>query len=350
MPGILKSDASSCTNPLLPFFYQEEGLLKDIYALRFEICRIGSTTALVSVTVNMDTCELGGDKLSTGYYVGLLNPTVSSLDVGAYEIIWYYKVVSTSTEKLASYRFEVLDPRYFRISSRYESYVSSDVAQLAAYDLADRQRALMQASKEVDRLTGRLFFPKYMELLHTVRPSSKRIWLDQPIIGVGEIILESAGVVTGTLSTYELDNQAIRIYNRHLSGLLSPDDRDNPRIAFAAIGVPAASIEPAFFPSGVKNIRIKGAFGYTDPDGSPFGEVPQPLKDVVLYLAFRRLVDPLGIDPTLTSPGRIRSAKTRDQSISFDTSGYSSSSLTGDVRYDQILADYCRPPHVGVAG
>ena len=350
MPGILKSDASSCSNPLLPFFYQEEGLLKDIYALRFEVFRVSGATPLVSVTVNTDDCELGGDKLSTGYYIGQLNPTTSSLDVGPYEIVWYYKVESTSSEKVASYRFEILDPRYFRFSARFESYVGSDIVQLAAYDLQDRQRALMEASREVDRLTGRIFFPKYMELLHTVRPSSKRIWLDQPIIGVGEIILESAGVVTGTLSTYELDNQAIRIYNRHLSGLLSPDDRDNSRIAFASIGVPAASIEPAFFPSGVKNIRIKGAFGYTDPDGSPFGEVPQPLKDVVLYLAFRRLVDPLGIDPTLTSPGRIRSAKTRDQSISFDTSGYSSSSLTGDVRYDQILADYCRPFHVGVAG
>lgn len=350
MPGIVKGDASSCSNPLLPFFYQEEGLLKDLYALRFEVYRIGSASTVASGTVNMALCSEGGNKVSTGYYVAPLDPTVAGLDVGPYELLWFYQVSDGAAEKEASYRFEVLDPKYFRYSARYKAYVSSDVSQLSAYDVQDRQRALMEASKEVDRLTGRFFFPQHMDLIHTVRPSSKRIWIDQPIIGVGTITLESAGVVTGTLSTYDLDNQAIRIYNRHLSGLLSPDDRDNPRIAFATIGTPAASVEPAYFPSGVKNIRIRGAFGYTDPDGSPFGEVPQPLKDVVLYLAFRRLVDPMGMDPTLTSPGRIRSAKTRDQSISFDTSGYSSSSLTGDVRYDQILADYCRPPHVGVAG
>jgi hypothetical protein len=55
----------------------------------------------------------------------------------------------------------------------------------------------------------------------------------------------------------------------------------------------------------------------------------------------------------LQNPGRVKKAKTRDQEIQFDTKGSAgdaSSTMTGDVRLDNILLSYCRPSHVGVAG
>lgn len=351
MPSIVLGQASSCSNPLLPFFYQEGGLMADLYALRYEVFRLEQASILVSGTIDTDLCSEGGNKIATGYYVAPLDPQVEGLDEGPYEIVWYYKPASTDAEQATSYYFEVLNASYFRVSRAYEGYAASNASALSAYDAHERQQAIFDASRQVERLTERIFFPRYMALSQTVRPSSRVLWFDQPVIGLSSIVLESADVVIGTLSTYEVDITGMRVFNRHLGYLLSPDDRDNPKIAFANVGEPNLYIEPPMFPSGCKNVTVTGVFGYTDPDGGPFGIVPPPIAEVVTALAYKRLLDPLGKDPFLQQPGTVRSARTRDQSITFDTSGFSSSSsLTGDERLDKILLDYYRPPHVGVAG
>jgi hypothetical protein len=347
MPGIVLGEASSSTNPLLPFFYQDEGFLRDVFALRFEVYPSGSAS-----TVATGTTDLIDDRFDTGCYAAVLDPQSESMSAGAYEIVWYYKPSSTSAELEASYSFEVLSNKYFRSSTKFKSYLGSDDNALDGYDLEVRQKALEAASKEVDRITGRFFFPKHMILHHSIRPESRQMWIDQPVIGVSQIILESESVVTGTLSEYELDMSSIRVFNRHIAGLLSPDDRDNPRIAFAvAESESAEAVELAIFPIGVKNVKVTGVFGYTDPDGSPFGEVPSPLQDVIRTLAFRKVVDPTGTDVATWMPGRVKKAKTRDQEIQFDTSmQQGSTEMTGDPRLDGILIDFSRPPHVGVAG
>lgn len=349
MPGIVLGDASSCTNPLLPFFYQEDGFLVDINALRWEVFRAGSATVVASGTVNMDACP-DGQRVGLGRYVAALDPSAAGLVAGPHAIVWYYRVTDTSSELQASYKFEVLDPAHFRVSRQFESYVGSDVAALDEYDLADRQKMLWRMSKEVDRLTQRFFFPRYLELRHTVRPESKKIWLDQPIIGLSELVIEESGVITGVLDEYTLDNSTLRVYNRHLADVLSPDDRDNPRITFARVGIPADLVTVTNFPKGELNIRAKGAFGFTDPDGSPFGMVPLPLEEVVTTLALRQLQDPEASDWVSQNPGMVKKARTRDQEIQFDTSLSKYATMTGDIRLDEILVDYMRPTHVGVAG
>lgn len=349
MPGIVKGDSSSCAKPLLPFFYQESGLLKDVYSLRFSVFRIGSTTSLLDVTSNLDDCDSGGDKKDTGYYVAPLDTQALSLDTGSYEIVWYYKPVSTSTELTVSYFFEVLDPKYFRVSSAYEGYVASNNDSLEPWDLYKRQQAILNASREIEKITGRIFFPRYMTIKHSVRPKSTQVWLDQPIIAIQSVVLETANYVSGVVDQFDLDLGTLKVFNRHLSFLLSPDDRDDPKLAFAY--TEDNDFSPVIFPRGVQDVLITGVFGYTDPDGGPFGVVPSQISEATIYLAYRSLSDPLGADPFLQYPGRVRSAKTRDQSISFDTS-YSAgaTSETGDERIDRMLLKYHRPPHVGVAG
>jgi hypothetical protein len=350
MPGIVLGEVCSCANPLLPFFYQEDGFLKDVLSLRWEVFEADSAVAMASGTVNTDPCTEGGQRIGVGYYFANLNPQSAGLSAGPYSLVWHYKVTLESEELEAVYGFEVLDPARFRVGRQFEAYVSSDLEALDEFDLHVRQRALWQASKAVERITGRFFFPRFLTLRHTVRPETQKIWIDQPIIGVNEVTIEETGVVTGTLDQYTLDNSYLRVYNRHLSGLLSPDDRDNPRIAFATVGIPGEVVNLAKFPRGELGAIIKGAFAYTDPDGSPFGMVPSALEEVVAALAYRKVQDPSGIDLVLQNPGAVKKAKTRDQEVQFDTSVSKNATLTGDSRLDEILAGFMRPAHVGVAG
>lgn len=349
MPGIVKGEVASCARPLLPFFYQEEGILVDLYSLRYEVYPAGSTVLKASGTINQDGCDVGGNRVSAGYYVAPLDSSL--LDQGCHEIVWFYKTTGSSEELQLSYKFEVLNPAKFRTGIGYEAYVGSDHPLLDPFPMDDRQRFLQVVSREVDRLTGRFFFPKFITLKHSVRPPSSIIWVDQPIIGLASVVFESSGVVSSTLTETDVELEDLRIFNRHLAGVITPDDRDNPKIGFARVGRVVDLIEPPIFPTGLKNIKVEGVFGYTDPDGGPFGMVPLPLQEVVERLTYRRIVDPGGTDIMLQDPNRVKKAKTRDQEIQFDTSGYSSgSSMTGDARLDDILYDYFRPAHVGVAG
>lgn len=354
MPGIVKGESVSCSNPLLPFFYQELGLLLDLYSLRYEVFVPGRTTVVLSGIVNLDPCASGGNRLAQGYYIAPISTT--GLDIGTHEMLWHYKAAADSAEKAASYTFEVLDPKYFRAGSGYVGYVNSSEEVFSAYEPYLRQQMIQRASREVERLTGRFFFPRYMDIKHSVRPESSIVWLDEPIIGVSTVMVESLGVISSELQTTEVDLASLKIYNRHIGGLLSPDDRDNPRISFARLGSSSPYDSPSIFPWGEQNIVVTGVFGYTDPDGSPFGVTPASLQEVARILAYREIMDPTGTDYTLWHASSVTKARTRDQELQFGTGAgggggaASGGYLTGDPRLDDILINFMRPTHVGVAG
>lgn len=349
MPGIVIGETSSGVNPLLPFFYQTGGILTDIYALSFKVYSLESGLEVHSASINTDLVADGGDKIATGYYNAPLDPSGLSLSAGAYEIEWTYQVEDGGPELKAVYAFEVLGAK-FRTGTRYSAYATSDLSQLSSFSIEDRQKALNAVSREIDRLTGRFFFPRYMRIDLSVRPESAVLWVDQPIIGIGSVVLEYAGVVSDSLTTEDIQLANLRIFNRHLGYVLTPDDRDNPKIEFAQVGSTTNLVEYSHFPAGTKNVQLTGVFGYTDPDGCPFGSIPEPLQDVTRTLVYKKLTDPLSIDPFAQGQGRVKKAKTRDQEIQFDTTTSKDATMTGDLRLDTILADYARPPHVGVAG
>lgn len=349
MPGIVIGETSSGTNPLLPFFYQTGGILTDIYALSFKVFSLETGLQVHTDTINTDLVADGGDKIATGYYAAPLDPSNLGLTAGAYELEWTYQVADGDPQLKAIYAFEVLSSK-FRTGMRYSAYASSDLSQLSSFPIEDRQKALNTVSREIDRLTGRFFFPRYMRIDVSVRPESAVLWLDQPIIGIGSVVLEYAGVVSDTLTSEDIQLANLRIFNRHLGYVLTPDDRDNPKIEFAQVGSTTNLAEYSHFPAGTKNVQITGVFGFTDPDGSPFGCVPDPLQEVAKTLVYKKLIDPIGIDPFSQGQGRVKKAKTRDQEIQFDTTLSKDATMTGDLKLDTILADYSRPPHVGVAG
>jgi len=200
-----------------------------------------------------------------------------------------------------------------------------------------------------------MFFPQHMLLRHAVRPSARQIWLQQPVIGISGITIEEESTVVSTLSTFDVSTSILKVYNRHLEGLLSPDDRANPKIAFATFQT-EHNLLVSMFPRGELNLKITGAFGYTDPNNGPMGETPSALLDVIQTLAYRQVADPTGTSQWLQNPSTVKMAKTRSQQIVYDTGGGSSggttgdSWLTGDERLDEILREFMRPPHVGVAG
>lgn len=356
MPGIVIGEASSCSNPILPFFYQREGYLADILELSFAIYTPTGTVALYSADVDLHLCEDGGHKLGIGYYVAAFDPEAEGLVSGPYVIEWSYILTIGGPVHKAAYSFEVLSPAVVRTSAAYSGYISSARDELATWELDARQRAILRASREVERLTGRIFFPKYMEQLVSVRKRTSILFLDSPIIGISRMTVEGGNPLMGVYTVTDIGLSAVRIYNRHLDFLLSPDDRDNPKIQYVPVLDEAWRLEmgQTYFPVCAKGIKIYGVFGYTDPDGSPFGATPDSLADVVTALASRILIDPLGQDMLLQQPSRIQSAKTRDQSITFNSntemSISSTYSMTGDPRLDAMLAPYCRPWHVGSAG
>ena len=355
MPGIVQGDSSSTSNPLLPFFYQEDGFLEDVAYLRVRVYGVGSGVAIVDDILDLSEAPVGA-KISTGYYAADVNPTTLSMAPGAYEIVWDYQSILTEPVKTTSYFFEVLSSSYFRSSQAFVGYVSSSEDAFSLWDLHERQKAINRASKDVERYTGRFFFPKFMKQRTTIPKESVKIWLDEPVIGINKIMVVGGYPIVGIISETEIGLGGIRVYNRHLDYLLSPDDRDNPKIEYIPIeSSELAEFGMAKFAKGSQNVMIYGAFGYTDPDGSPFGETPKALTDVVINLAHRILVDPLGQDPLVQSPGRVEMAKTRDQQIKFASqkTGAATSNvqdMTGDPRLDGILVQYCRPWHVGVAG
>jgi hypothetical protein len=242
----------------------------------------------------------------------------------------------------------VLSDSHFRPGARYLGYAPSSSEALEAFTINERQKAIQRFSKDVNRWTQRYFFPYHRSYLIEVKKKATRMFLDIPLIGL------SAATVIGDeeeeSTTYDLDIDSIKVYNRHLNDLLSPDDRENPKIDLDPSGVATDLYGPSFFPSGSKNLRLVGAFGYTDPNGGPMGECSEPLRDVVVTLASRALLDPTGSDPFYSNLGRVKSARTRDQSITFDTSATGDATMTGDPRLDAILVTYLRPPYVGVTG
>jgi hypothetical protein len=339
VPGIVVGEVSSAANPLLPFFYQVNGFLTDVYAVTYEVFALHKPADYATAVASGS-----GTKISTGYYVAPVDPSTSSLKAGPHEIVWSYTVAQGDTVQKTSYQFEVLSELYFRRGHAYQAYGSSSASYMSKKPVQDRQSAMFCAAQEIDRVTQGFFFPKYMTMRVQMRPASSTIFLMQPVIALASIEVISAAVGSTVDTEYEMDDDHFRIYNRHLEGLVAPDDRQNPKIAFAGSG--------GKFPRGNMNIKVTGVFGYTDSDGGPFGRVPAILEEVTEALAKRRLG--LGAnakaDPFAGHPGRIKSAKTRSQAVSFDTSLSGKATITGNPRLDEALQAMSRPYHVGVAG
>ena len=344
MAGVARGETVGCTNPLLFFAHQKDGVLTNLSALSFRVLDVtGAAIERVPLTVlSLADCP-AGSRLGPGRYAAAFT-AAGSWAFGTHAIEWRYRVLATDPERITVRRFEVLDPVEFSSGASYVGYADSRDLVSATLLVAKAQLYLDEASRRVEVLTGRFFEPRYLTAKNDGR-GEDYLAFGHPIIGLDTLEVVDVDVVGGTT----LALSSFRVYNRHLAGLQDPDDRDYPKVSFvssAGIGVPLDFV----FPRGPQLVKANGLYGYTEADGTSIGRTPASLARVVLALASRLNADPLFDDPFTSAPGRIRGYKTRDQSISFGVSGASAAGeLTGDRAIDDALISMMRPIHIGAA-
>ncbi len=218
-------------------------------------------------------------------------------------------------------------------------------------------RLLTLATAFVDRVTGRFFEPRDLVLTLDGR-GGRAIQLNHPIISVNSVKIDVGPLSPGYV---EVDESLFKVYNRHLSqGLLSPDDRENPKIEFyhgqdlmgisARTPISGITLTNLIFPKGQQNITIDGRFGYTDPDGSADGITPLMINHVTKLLVMRETAPLADCDSREDAQKRwrIKSEKTRDQSYTLqDLSSGIQGNITGDPEIDLILVQFMRPADYG---
>lgn len=204
------------------------------------------------------------------------------------------------------------------------------------------ERRIALGTALIDKWTGRWFEPRTLTILAD-GTGAAALLLGQPIISISSVRLSASDTI---------DLEQVRIYNRHLSGFLDPDDRENPRIEWLAL-------DHGSWPRGRHNLEIEGIFGYTDPDvggvAAATGVTPPLIKHACMLMVLRNLAPLADTDAREESlrAGRVTSLRTRDQSISYAGPGAAGGStrllgaFSGDPEIDSIIAAYCRPPALG---
>ena len=359
MPALARLQPSDCTNPELDIFLEVNGLKTDPYSLEFQIFELESSPGVPTQvyplsgrqTVDIGTlCSGGGDKLSTGHFVAQWTPPVDE-EIGVHHLKWFFKLQATSPEQEYTEEFQVLTEISGFSSAGYctvqdmrdEGVTDTQASDVRLGVLIDRW------TKMINQWTGRFFSP-LTKTIYVDGRGGRILHLYEPIIDIDSVALISDRT-TPSESPYEDD--LYKIYNRHMtSGLLNPDDRDNPRLEMLhpeelSLGM----ISPGEWPKGSQNLKVVGTFGYTDPDGSAFGRTPELIKFACVMLVVKGLTKVGSIDANWAAQNRYRieTERTRDQEIRYGPvlgrgvlnpryTGFS-----GDSEIDNILIQFCRP-------
>ena len=270
---------------------------------------------------------------------------------GSYYAVTYYNPATLlESERSAPVRVDSLG--YISVAD-----VRDEGFTVAMATDAQVAKAIQIATALVDRYTRRWFEPRTRTFRIDGKTGSDML-LDIPIIRID------------TLTMWEepLNIAEMWIYNRHLTqGLLTPDDRDNPRIAWRDEVISLLRRQFVGLRKWDKahgNIVVTGVFGYTDLDpldtpgetvaGSQipvsFGACPALIKRACLLLAIRHMYGlATGRGEDWRNRGRVISETTRDQSYSLAAPGVDGSwGISGDVEVDNILMMYAAPMACGV--
>lgn len=352
--------------PRLTFYHQVNGLLTNVHELSFQVFDVSTDAkkltplqvfpALVGTKqpVNIvDAPESGGGKLGTGAYAaGWTVPADAAL--GEHKVVWSWKATSTSPLRSCSQPFDVLEKPvplgevYALPSSlRAEGVLSTGEEAVSDLRLAT---ALLLSQEYVERVTRRFFTPRMMEV-RVDGTGANAIMLNQPIIGVSSLKFAATFLLFAGL---DQNPDAYRVYNRHLGGMIYPDDRNNPKLELYSLdGYASLYTSGGFrFPRGHQNVTLAGVFGYTEPDGSPFGKTPEGLQHAVRLLVLRNLPKLTDTDARRAQRDtwRITSEKTREQQIDYGlyvSKGSTVGSITGDPEIDSLLVMFRAPGSLG---
>lgn len=224
------------------------------------------------------------------------------------------------------------------------------------------------ATQFVDKMTGRWFEPRVFDVNNPFLVDGKggfhlgdwgggggtrQLHLEIPIISIDKLSIETQGFLNPDLIEITPDNY--RVYNRHLSGMTQPDDREDPRIAFIPrriVETVASGLFPAplAFPPGRQNIFLEGTFGYTDPDGTALGKTPDLIRRATCLLVQRDLRLDSDACEKLAVKTRFRIVMDKEGKNTVRLQDlWLKGAFTGDPEIDNILMAYKRPPRIGVA-
>lgn len=344
-------------NPFLNFIYATNmGHLDDVFELTYQVFRTATEAEqLTPVQVfpatsgNRATVDIEGvDLIGTGRYSA---SGWTPANKGKHFIRWFWVGAEGDAEQTVDVHFDV---QAFSITPGIPFYGS--LSDLRANGLtttmasdAKAVSALKQASAFVERITGQFFEPRYLSNYYDGRGSTALLF-SVPLIALNALLVTTRPIHP---SDQPIDTDFIRIYNRHLQGLTTPDDRLNPKIELFSmtedwVGVRPFSWSRMVFPRAQQNVHVTGYFGYTDPDGSPFGATPADIE-LVTTLLVPRYVPAMRQDAIWST--RILTESTRDQSYTIQKGSDLGlpTNFTGDPAIDSILSMYLRPIQLGGA-
>jgi len=366
-------ETNDAMNPVMVFIAGDEhGRMRDLAGLEVEVYDVSDETKMgapvqVQARDAVDITLGGGNRLDRGRYVIPFTAPIAPAK-GMHRMRLFWRFSSSEPWSSCWKELEVVPargafltgPAYaFLADLRAEGVPSTGNDAVSDMRL---QTAIVKASRYVERVTSRFFEARYMKPRFSA-PGSRGLLINDPIVAVDYVAIANSDIDISAED--DVDPETIRVFNRHLSQqLTNPDDRDAPKIEFfhAAYDLYGGqhdyygglSFRALGFPRGSQNIEVAGCFGYTDPDGSPWGATPAMIRHATMQITLREmyLMTHLDCREDFSRRARLLSETTRDQSYTLAAPrAYSAGAFagTGDPDIDSILVSYTRPPNLGAA-
>lgn len=353
MIAVSKSLGATVANGALALAVQNgNGILTDVYAASVQI--LDSSGGSVLAKTALDVANV--NHVGVGRYAAAWAP--GSAAVGQYTVRWFYTLVASGPEQSFDQEFELVAKPYASAPycSVYDLRAEGVTTSLGSDTTV--QGWIARAGKYIEHFTGQTFVPSYKTLQLDGRETRAQL-LGEPIIAFETLNIDYFTVFGA--NSLVVPGETLRIFNRHLQGMINPDDRKNPKIEFvhgSDIGGVAFNEEAnsgyllsqLIFPRGVKNIQIVGLFGYTEADGSFVGATPFMIREATKMFVVKMMPQLANLDARAENDqrGRIIQENTRDQGFQL-AAPWLKGGLTGDYAIDSILVEYMRPPSMGSA-
>jgi hypothetical protein len=353
MIAVSKSLGATVANGALALAVQDvNGMLTDVFSASVQILTAAGTEVLAKTALDVAVVN----RLGLGRYAATWTP--GSAAVGQYTVRWYYKLLSASVEQSFDQEFELVAKPYATAPycSVYDLRAEGLLSSTA--DDAKVQSWIARASKYIEQFTGQVFVPVYKAMALNGR-ESRALLLGEPIIGLESVAIDYFTIFGA--NSVVIPGETLRVFNRHLAGMVNPDDRKNPQLRFVSGGdlggVNFAEqansgflLSQLIFPFGIRNIQVTGLWGYTEADGSFVGQTPFMIREAAKMLVVRLMPQMIDQDGRAEAGQRDRviQENTRDQGFQF-AAPWLKGGLTGSWDIDSILVDHKRPPAMGAA-
>jgi len=355
MRGLAQGEQSTLADPRLQLVFRSGGYLADPVSGSVVVQDIRSHLTTPTTKVVAAALDATTQKVGTGRYA-ILTGSTTTWTAGTYRAVCTYVMTAGGPTYTQVVEFEILSAVDWPTGAGYVGYLSTRRAWEEPYAAstvaaATLHRHIAEQSGKLEFYTGRFFEPRYLKVKVSGQNAAKLI-LNNPIIA-----LEDAYAVWQTTTgedTYKFEQYLYKVYNRHLDGYAAEvDDRIYPHIELTDVDGDVVTVSSWAWPYGNQNIEVRGVFGYTDPEMDQnqgrvlVGRTPRDIERICGALIARAIEDPTLTALSTWSPGSLSSYRTRDQAVTFGSSGGGggggASEPTGDPLVDSLLVRYCRP-------